>query len=487
MAAVTDDKYLEITDLQYAPDADYTKLGILNGMFAMVPTYRGSYKPAYAMVSAAYSSLTAPMVGGAILKWADGTVHLYGAQSKRILEANGSGGWNDRSAGGIDYSTMANCQFAAYGSVSLACSLTNNLQASTGASFSQAAANTKAQCIAVMSNAVLLFNVNTGSAIPDGWMSSDLGDYTNFTAAANNAAASGRLLDTPGPVNAAATMNDQVIAWKSRGMYLGRYVGGDLKWVFQLLNADVGCVAPDAWIHTDLGIVFVSERDIFLYDGGAIRSIAAGRIRNLIFASGARQNPSYVKLQYDASQSLVYVFVNTTGSPNGCDRAFIWNHTSDKWGIFSTASGIFGTIGVTYVQAVVRYANYADATSKGVSTNTDSNAALVFSSEGTLANFSGSITSGISQLTTGVIARPGKLFDVTRVVPLYLNSSPPSDTMAINYGYAGLTTGNSAMMKYDPVRLRFDGSVHAAAYQVQHTTMGEVAGYRIRFKESGEE
>jgi hypothetical protein len=437
------------------------------------------------MASSGYANLTAPIVGGSILKWADGTVHVYVAQNKRIKEASGSGTWTDRSAGAADYTAMANCQFAAYGSVTLAASLTNTLQASTGGAFAAVATAPKAQCIAVMSNTVVLGNYNNGSAVPDGWFASATGDYTNWTAAANNAVASGRLLDTPGPINAMATLNDQVIAWKSRGMYLGRSVPAPVYWSWQLLSADVGCVGPDAWVHTDAGIVFASERDVFLYDGGAVRSIAGGVVRNALY-SGITSF-SETRLTYEPAQSLVYVFVKRGSSGTaGSDTGFAWNHQSNKWGqLGTTATGGFGNSSYTYVQAVVRNPNYLDMTSKAFSTNSYGNSAMVVSSEGSPVVFAGDLPytdSNNAEIITGPLGQTGQLSSITRILPSYFVAPQSAETMSVSFGMDTISTVDGTdTATWDQTHTRFDYRKTALYFSLQHVIAGEVNGYRILY------
>jgi len=467
-------KPVDITNLRLEPDGDFTKPGVLISVTDAYPTVRGSYRVGFGPTASGYSSLTDPTVGGAILKWADGTTHCYVAQNKRIKEADGSGGWTDRSAGGSDYTTMTDCQFAAYGSATLAASLTNTLQVSTGGAFSAVSGAPKARCIAVMSNAVMLGNYNNGSAVPDGWFASNTGDYTNWTAAANNAVANGRLLDTPGPITAMATLNETVIIWKARGMYVGRYVGGSLIWAFDVLSPDVGCVGPNAWVHTDMGLVFVSERDIFLYDGSVIRSLADGRIRSY-FLTQANTRLTSILLTYEPIQSLVYIFLDTNGSGSGCNRALVWNHACDKWGTGST---------IGHVRCVVRNPNYSDLQAiGGFSTNSYLNAALVVDNNGAPKIFATPAT-----LTSGVFANLGSKSLLKRVTPYYLTAPTGSDTLAINYGYSGLdVSAGTAFFNWDSNKLRFDGSLVAEAYQLFHGTFGEVNGWRAWPEPAGTE
>lgn len=478
---------LELKDLQYAPDADYTQPNILNAVVNRIPTFRGTYKPAYSLATAGYGNVTG-VLGGAILKRFDGTVGVYQGDATKLYEANGSGTWTDRSRGGGYTNTATSWQFAVYGSDVIATNNVDAMQRTTGAgiAFADLAGAPKAKCVAILANIALAFNYDDGSRFGDGWKSSDAGNIANWTAGATSEASSGRFTDTAGPINACATLNETVIVWKSRGMYVGRYVGGDKKWDWQLLNADIGCVAPDAWVHTDVGIVFVSERDVFLYDGGQVRSIGSGRVRNTFFAVAAQSNSSFIKLTYEPAESLVYVYVSVSGA-TGCDTAFAWNHTSDKWGL-AGAGGRFGNSTFNFIIAVFRNPNNSDIVSRGFTT-ANGLAAMVVSSEGTaVIPRSTTYANGeTSSLSTGLIGEVDKIYEVKRVTPKFLvGQTPSTDTLTVGYNeatYGGTLT--TVSFNFDSANWRFDGLQSARVFQFTHASMTEVGGYVIDYTASG--
>lgn len=476
---------LELDEFRVAPDADYLKVGNFFSCTNMIPTYRGSYKPAYCMVSAGYNPV-ASSLGASILKRSNGTVGVYVGTTTTLREADGATSFTDRSKGGGYTNTATSWQFSIYGNITIA---TNNVDtpqfaSGAGATFADLTGAPKAKCIAVLNNIVLLFNYDNGTRFEDGWFGSDAGAYNVWTATSANEVANGRLTDTAGPINAAATLNSTVIAWKSRGMYLGRYVSGDKKWDWQLLSADIGCVAPDAWVHTDIGIVFASERDIFLYDGSGIRPIGDGEVKNLLFNSAVFDNTSSIKLQYEPSQSLVYVFVNTQGGAN-CDYAHVWNHQSQKWGQAGrAANGRFGVSGFTYVSTVFRNSNYADIRSRAFASNPFKNSAMVIESGGNPVIFggdSGSYTGGeTSSLTSGVYGEPDFLWTVERITPVYLGNPPTADSMTLSFGMDNMSLlAGSVAGSWNATNLRFDVAQQAKSFQFLHTTTGEVTKYSV--------
>lgn len=108
---------------------------------------------------------------------------------------------------------------------------------STGGNFSALAGAPQGEIVVVCAGAVLVFNTNTSA---DGWAASDVFDYTNW---ATGESASGRLLDTNGPVLAACTFGGAVYAYKSNSIYRGEYVGGVVKWSWRCIVHNIG-VSP---------------------------------------------------------------------------------------------------------------------------------------------------------------------------------------------------------------------------------------------------
>lgn len=482
-------KYISLQDLKFAPNADYTKPDVLVSLSDMSPSSRGGYKPAYALSATGYAAFVG-CLGSSVLKRSDGSIGVYAGNLTKLAEADGVNAWTDRSKGGGYTNTATSWQFAAYGTTTLATNNVDNPQFATGAgaTFADLTGAPKAKCIAVLNNVVMLFNYDAGGGrIGDGWFGSDAGDFTNWTATAANAVANGRLTDTPGPINACATMNDTVIAWKSRGMYIGRFVGGDTEWSWQLLSPDVGCVAPDAWVHTDAGIVFVSERDVFLYDGGSLRAIAGADIRGLIYAAASADNLAFVKCTYEPVEGLVYIFVNVSGSSNGCDRAFTWSHLSSRWGLTGSA-GFFGNVTFSFVLAVMRNPNYADLKSRGFATNSTRCAATVFDKDGKSVCFSG--TNALSPSIQGpMIGKSERLSTLLRITPLFFTPPTGTDTLALSYGQNAIAVldQSGGVFTWDPVANRFDGEVQGKYFQFTHGTMGEVFGYQLGYQDGPEE
>jgi hypothetical protein len=106
---------------------------------------------------------------------------------------------------------------------------------STGGNFSALAGAPNAEILLGVAGAVLALNTNTSA---DGWATSDVFDYTNWT---TGEAASGRLLQTPGPITSGVSFGNYAIVFKADAIYRISYVGGIVKWQTELLYRGIGC------------------------------------------------------------------------------------------------------------------------------------------------------------------------------------------------------------------------------------------------------
>jgi hypothetical protein len=149
-----------------------------------------------------------------------------------------SGAFTDRTGG---VTVGSHPMFAQYGDVTiLTMGVGTATCKSTGGNFSALAGAPQGEIVLICAGAVVVLNTNTST---DGWATSDVFDYTNWT---TNEAASGRLLDTNGPILAGCVFGGCVYAFKSNSIYRGRYVGGVVKWAWEVVEHNVGVAVTTA-------------------------------------------------------------------------------------------------------------------------------------------------------------------------------------------------------------------------------------------------
>jgi hypothetical protein len=199
-------------------------------------------------------------------------------------------------------------------------------------------------------------------------------------------------------------------------MYAGTYVGNAdpdqdvLRW--QLVSGDVGCVGQWAWVSTDVGIVFVSERDIMLFNGSRPVSIA-DKVRRTFIAAAAT-NRSRIYLTHDEARNHVYVWISPSGQTYNT-QAWVWNYRTDQWGRLATLNDSTGySAGAGRVP--VRNANYQDYVALGGTTNTSEICNLFFdSSAHRLVNLASTSYTASGLLKTGFFGRADRDTTLHRV------------------------------------------------------------------------
>ena len=150
----------------------------------------------------------------------------------------------------------------------------------------------------------------------DAWYASDVGDYTNW---ATGEYATGNLRQTPGNVTAAAVFGNDVIALKDRGVYRGQYVGGQVKWAWDLVpgGEHYGAFGPECATNAAGALYFLGNEGFVCFDGSRFTRLDTGiwatLMSSVIGASAGRS----AHLQYDPVRRLVHVFNFGAQAANG--------------------------------------------------------------------------------------------------------------------------------------------------------------------------
>jgi hypothetical protein len=237
-------------------------------------------------------------------------------------------------------------------------------------------------------------------------------------------------------------------------MYGGRFVGDvDQKVRWDTLARGIGCCGQHAHISTEVGIIFVSNRDILLFDGSAPRSIA-DKVRKWFFGQLSPTQRANIWITHDELDRCIYIWYPPTGSTYPT-TALAYNYHSQKWGVLSSISNTGTT--VSYIRCPVRGANYTDYAAVGgmISLNFIS-ANVVFgtaSGAGRLLNFSRSNTvatrSGAPAMTTGFVGQPDQ---DSRLDGFYI--VPENDAWLLTPASATVTTwGESFYSAIPPAKL----------------------------------
>lgn len=411
--------------MDYAPDAPIRTPDVLMDVSNLVPDVSGNYVTS--PVTFEFASLTSTGSSDFVLGAAD----FVDAASGINLRAYGTGkklyDQNNAVATATTFNLGANDSwcFCAFGGSILAANGTSVIQATTSlgsTSFTDVTSAPQAKIIFEHENAIVALNMSGNS---DGWACSDTGDHRTWTPAAGNFADSGDLFGgIGGPLTAGTTWEKWAIAFKANAMYLGERVEEiDQTIHWEKVGDFVGCPALNGWIKTELGLIFVSQSDILIYDGSRPRSIADAKVRRAF----NRRVPYFrnrIFLTHDDLEKNVYFWHNSFPQVDAyADSAFVFNYKSGKWGKVDTIQ----TNGTSYVQArcpVVGavgtnfFANSLDGTQTGEFNTAGSNHLVIHKSTSSIigamgyraTNSGGSAvtrdsTAGKPSFTTGYIGQ----------------------------------------------------------------------------------
>jgi hypothetical protein len=202
---------------------------------------------------------------------------------------------------------------------------------STGGNFAALAGAPQGEIVVVQSNAVVIFNTNTSA---DGWHASDVGDYTNWS---TGESASGRIIQTPGPIRAAVPFGNDILVFKDDAIYRMRYVGGLVKWTVELAWKGVGVgVAPVDDILGKYACCAGNSGVLF----AAYYEVITGYISSYIYyfdgvSAPRRVNPLTKvvagRMGYNPQQDTFFIAESDVSGV-----VYFYNATIDAWGFAST-------------------------------------------------------------------------------------------------------------------------------------------------------
>lgn len=354
----------------FAPDLDPETPGILTDCDAIIPTTTG-LAAANSLVATQYPALGDPANSAFIAELLDGTRRVFVANGPRIDEAIG-GAWVDRSRAG-GYTGNNRSRFAVLGNIVLACNRSEVIgQAVPGGAFADIAGSPAASIIVPAAGFIMALNVSEaqyGDA-PDGWHCSGIRNQTIWTASAANQCAYGRLLDSPGAIKAGAALGSDVVAYKDKSMYLGRYVGPSLVWQWDRVPGDIGCSGNESVVVVGTQHFFVGPSDFYVYDGtvprplgGATFNASATPVREWFFANLNQQYRERIVGVADIPRDLIYWYYPSTASSGELDSCLVYNFRTNQYGkhaIGIETALLYSSGQITYDGLGALYATYDD-------------------------------------------------------------------------------------------------------------------------------
>lgn len=320
--------------LGFLPDSDPTQPGAIVDCSEVIGCDVGM-KGAPSSVDAGLPALADECRGGAITRNLSANRRLLAGSATKLYEATATT-WNDVSRVG-DYVLGADDRwsFAQFGNTSLASTLTAPIQSSVSGSFADIAGAPQAKIIESVKGFVIAFHTSEGTYgdSPDRWWCCALYDETDWTPDVSTQCTTGRLIEGGGPITAARRLGDDVVVYKNRALFLGRYAGAPEVWNFTQVASEVGCVGIDAIVDIGVAHVFVGEDDIYIYDGVRPQSIASGKVRQWYVDN---RDPTYAyrtRILWDRQNSLVWIFYPSASGGGAVDAGLVYHTKTARWGV----------------------------------------------------------------------------------------------------------------------------------------------------------
>lgn len=424
-----------MSDWRYAPDLPPDTPNIWTACDGFHPDVYGNYRTGWLPASfSGFSLVTGAGVGfqfgfaytGGVLLISQGT-----SSSQKYYVYNGST-WNDRYAAGLTAGAQFYPAVQVGNTTLLGASNTTGLMYRdiTGTNnFASVSSSPKAGVLVVSPlNIVVAFDTSS-----DGWATSDTNAPTTWS---GGEAASGNLRQTTGTMRAAALLGNDVIAFKERGVYRGQYVGGTLKWIWNLIDPRKGAWGPGCAVSANEKVYFLGAAGFYSFDGSSFNRLDSGVWRELISTFGNAEgsvtdyNTTNTKMVWDQQSGNIFIFglanINTLTDGLRWKNAnvfYTYNVFSNKWGYQSRlsedASGSF--------PAVFDVSSLNSYVSSGLAANTDVGVFSVTDDkvEALTTSFNATDLPGTNykpKLRTYRLGQRNKLTSVTRFTPEWTKS-----------------------------------------------------------------
>ena len=480
--------FVPISD--YAPDIDPTTPGVLTDVSDYIPTLKG-YAAAFSSTTSGLAALSAAAIGGAICQLLSGSYRVFSGTPAGLFEA-ATTTWTDVSKGG-GYTSTADDRwvFAQFGDTTLAANQTDTLQYSTATgAFADVSGAPKATVVETVPGFVMLGGTNEGTYGDqrDRWWCSAFNDFTDWTPAVSTQCTTGRLISAPGPITAVKRFGNDVVYYKERAMFYGRYVGAPDGFDFTLIDSNAGTPAPDSVINIGNYHVFVGYDDFYLYDG--TRPVPIGDKHKETFFNDLNKVYRYKITGAFDRQNDLCIWFYPSGASTTCDKAITYNIKNGKWGKLGRGA----EAAIEYLTGQVTYANISNffASYTAIDLPYDSPfwsqsspVFAYFNSSHVLQLFTG--TPGSCYFTTGDMGVDDNFSMLSRVRPRF-STAPSSATMTNYYkntSGATATTDQTVSM----VSGKFDVLRSSRWHSVKVTTVGacETSGLDIQAIPEGQE
>lgn len=440
----------------FAPDANPLNTGIALSVTNVYPSETGGMRATPTAV-AVTNALDSTCLGCFAFQDLSNNFRTIAGTATKLYELSNMTWADVTPVGGY---TATKWRFAGWGDYILAVNASQIVQIQTAASgdFADLAGSPIAKYITASNNFVICANIyNYENRVY--WCAQ--GDHTDWVPSLSTQAGYYDLSDTPGPITGIARMQDSIVVFKDRSMYLGTYTGPPYVWNFKQIQTQSGTYSQESVIEHKLGVYYAGADDFYYYDGTTPKGFGTG-VRWWFMNNMDRGYQPNIIGVHDGKKRLMFWFYPTAADGTGKPvEALIFDYKGERWGrivLPIEAALIHWTQGITYDTLSTYFATY---------TLLEANAPYYDSPYWSAKSFGVGIigsdhkmsfltsTPGTSQIITG---DSGSLKGYSRVLKAwpYFNVAPTTCSIS---SLAHTTLGATASLVGSAQSLKSDGSV----------------------------
>lgn len=330
----------------FAPDANPLAEGIATSVTNVYPAEAGGMKPTPGVTQVS-DALDSACLGCFAFQDLSNNFRTIAGTATKLYQLTDLT-WTDITpAGGYNTSIW---RFAAWGNYILAVNGVSILQVQTssGADFADVADSPIAKYVTCSNNFVILANIDS---YPNRIYWCAQGDYSDWTPSLTTQCGYYDLSDTPGQITGLARIQNNIVVFKERSMYLGVYTGPPYIWNFKQIQTHSGTYSQESVIEHRLGVYYAGSDNFYHFDGTTPVGVGWG-LRYWFMERMDKIYQEKIVGVYDGKKRLMFWFFPTEEDGTGkLVEGIIYAYKQKRWGRIvqpiETAL-IHWTAGITY-------------------------------------------------------------------------------------------------------------------------------------------
>jgi hypothetical protein len=478
-----------ISFLGYTPDLDPATQGVIVDCSNIIPDTKGMISSP-SLVSAGFAALADEVKGFAVVRKLDNSKRTFAGTASNMYEASGTT-WGSVGSG---YTVGADSRwrFAQFGNVSVATSKETTIQGSSSGAFADLTGAPKAAIVETLNNQIFAFNTNevTYGDSPERWWVCAVGNENSWTPSSATLAASGQLLDAPGPITAGKRLGDIIIAYKDRAMFIGQFVGIPVIWSFTHLPGFVGTSCQEAVVSSGTAHYFIGPDDFYVFDGSRAVPLQSP-LRQWFYDNLDPQYALKILSSYDSVNNRIHWWFVSKAGGGVIDTGIAYHIPTNRWGRVDEqieAAAEYFEPGISYDNLGGEFSTYQDLPTTisydSAFWNAGNGVVSVFKTDHIAYTYSG--TPAASSITTGFHGDGYSYMTLKGVRPrfivtptstdmehFYSNLQSDSTTVGVTATYS--TQGNYDLLwsaRWHKIKMNYTGNMTSPGFDLNMTQGG---------------